>query len=243
LKERLGDDPGKPRDVVATLLLVVKKLDEMAQAGLYHPPLSPDAIRLRGANAVEVDAAPPPEPGKTLIVTESKYLAPECLFARPTEPKTVALSDVYSLGFIAYEWLLGGGNFEKQFPFEGAPQENFQWMQWHGDRAAAVKPPAEVCPWIPQPLSRLVEQMLAKDAAARPAAYPALIEELESIRKRIEDTHHVSNLTPAEHGSGTLAGKRSLGLRTMPAWQRILLLCAAAVVVVLVLFGLAGRGG
>jgi hypothetical protein len=108
-------------------------------------------------------------------------------------------------------------------------------MQWHGDLNTAVKPLTEVCPWIPQPLSRLLEQMLSKDAAGRPAGYQPLMTELESIRRRIEDTHHVDAppfpVTPGGKGG---AGKKA------DWWQdsrsRMLLMAAGLVVLIVVMF-------
>ncbi len=204
----MGEEPGKARDVVAALLTVTRRLDEMATAGAYHSPLTPGTIRIT-SDGVEIDTATPPEPGKTLVVSESKYLAPECLFSRPVEPKAVALSDIYSLGFMAYEWLLGQDNFAKQFPFENMSQDNIEWMRWHGDRKTTVAAAAGVCPWLPSALSQLIERMLCKDAGGRPESYQQLITELEEIHRRVEDTDHIATV-PSMEGLDRLAQASSL---------------------------------
>ncbi len=233
LRNKISQEPGKPRDVVAMLLAVTRRLEEMGQAGAYHAPLTPGAIRIL-AGGVEVASAPPPEPGKTLVVTESKYLAPECVFSRPVETKAVTLSDVYSLGFMAYEWLIGEDLFAKQFPFEDMSQGSFEWMRWHGDHSAAVAAPAEVCPWVPAALSQLIQRMLAKDSAQRPSTYAQLIQDLEAIQHRIEDTDHIAAVPSMEAIAGFAGASRFGSSRVwFLRWPGIVLL-------VLVLAGVLG---
>jgi hypothetical protein len=87
--------------------------------------------------------------------------------------------------------------------------------------------------------------MLSKDPVKRPASYKGLISELEGIRKRIEDTHHIAAVPSleADRSAGLAAQlQRALQasslLRSVPPRQ--LLLVVALVLAVFVIAFLIG---
>lgn len=191
LRSRMGNKPERPAPVVDALIRIAQRLEALAQENAYHAPLSPETIRLDRDGEILIDPAQRPTPGQTVIVHNPAYLSPECLFGPPVETGAVALADIYSLGFIAFEWLLGSDAYHARFPFDAAAEGKIQWMQWHGDPSQTVPRPADAASWIPTPLSDLLQAMTAKSTSDRLTSYTELIERLEGIRKRIDETRHV----------------------------------------------------
>jgi serine/threonine-protein kinase len=88
------------------------------------------------------------------IVGTPRYLAPEQARSEPVDART----DVYALGLLAYELLLG------VYPFEAENLGDMLLMQM-------IKPPPSPCrywPEIPATLERMLLAMLAKDPQRRP---------------------------------------------------------------------------
>src|SRR5262249_49318489 len=100
---------------------------------------------------------------------EAKYLAPECLDGNP-ERVGPAL-DLYALGLIVPEQLLGGMYFAMLFP---AVQVRAQrWDEWH--RSAEVLPPLqELLPDAPSDLVEVMSGLLRKSPGERLSAAAAL---------------------------------------------------------------------
>lgn len=229
----MGEQPGKPADVVDRLIRILGALDRLAQDGGYHAPLTPDSIRFLDDGSAAIDPAPRPEPGQTFIVNNPAYLAPECLFEPPYEPAAVARADIYALGHIAFEWLAGRSAYLSRFP-AGVSDSKLKWMQWHGDPVQKLPRPADVASWIPAPLSDLLEQMAAKAATERPQSYADLIERLEAIRKRVEDTRHIDAKDVSQ------ARESSSAEHSVPLRNRIAVGAGIAVLALILWFSFCG---
>src|SRR5690606_22985173 len=91
--------------------------------------------------------------------------------------------------------------------------------------------PADVAAWIPVPLSDLLQSMTAKSVGERLSSYQTLIEKLEAIRRRIDETRPLqAPLAYAAQSGG--AEKES----TLPV--RLILMVAGGLVVVVLLIWL-----
>ena len=108
----------------------------------------------------------PPQTMTGQVVGTPDYISPEQARAKPVDGKT----DVYALGVIAYEMILG------RRPFEADNSADVVRMHL-GD---APPPPRTLWPEIPSPLDELLLRMLHKTAARRPspAEVRAVIREL-----------------------------------------------------------------
>ena len=101
----------------------------------------------------------------SLLKGTTKYMAPELL---SDQFGTVGpASDLYSLGFTAYE-LMCGSQFESLFPGLGSYGRDKQigWMMWHGARDRALPPVARVLADVPEDLARVIEHLTVKNQKA-----------------------------------------------------------------------------
>ena len=167
-----------PRDVVRILHDVVDALAYAHERGVVHRDIKPDNILTSGMHALVTDfgvakalSASIPVHGGTstgMAIGTPAYMAPEQLAADPAADHRV---DIYGVGLLAYELLTGSS------PFTGTSPQATLAAQLTQMPAAPHLSYADV----PEPLSRLIMQCLAKDANQRPASARALLAELEAL--------------------------------------------------------------
>ena len=95
---------------------------------------------------------------------------------RSSDPSGPA-SDLYSLGFTAYELLCGTQQFELLFPGLEAFGRDRQvaWMMWHAAPDRRLPPVASVLGGVPDDLARVIDRLVHKDQTRRyPSAEHAL---------------------------------------------------------------------
>ncbi len=105
----------------------------------------------------------------------TRYMAPETVAPQfgPVGPT----SDLYSLGFTAYELLCGTQQFELLFPGLEAFGRDRQvaWMMWHAAPDRRLPPVASVLGGVPDDLARVIDRLVQKDQRRRyPSADHAL---------------------------------------------------------------------
>jgi serine/threonine protein kinase len=105
----------------------------------------------------------------------TRYMAPETVAPQfgPVGPA----SDLYSLGFTAYELLCGTQQFELLFPGLEAFGRDRQvaWMMWHAAPDRRLPPIASVLGGVPPDLARVIDRLTNKQQAQRcPSAEHAL---------------------------------------------------------------------
>lgn len=218
LAARMGAEPGRTLEVVATLRQIIERLIEMRQEGLHHAPLSPDTISAP-QNEIEIDAVPPPEPGQTVAIRQPKYRAPEWLLEAPIDGPDIERADLYALGFIAYEWLAGRDGFQQAFPHDDSAQPAMEWMRWQSNPSAQAPPLGPKRSWVPKALSELVGRMIAKNPSDALASYEEADQALASILARVEDTQHAASVAiPKQSKPAVEAGP--------PVWRTIAIVIA-----------------
>ena len=118
-------------------------------------------------------------------VGSPRYAAPEILAENGAADPTGVAGNVYALGFMFYEILLGRKLFRKTF----AGQRNeLDWLRWHA--ALKSKAPAlrSLLPDRPATLSDLVENMIEKDVAARITDLQTIVSRLRTIAQQANRT-------------------------------------------------------
>ncbi len=102
----------------------------------------------------------------SLLKGTTKYMAPELISGQfgPVGPA----SDLYSLGFAAYE-LMCGREFDSLFPSLSTfgPNKQVAWLMWHV--AVDLKPPPirSVLEGVPDDLAHVIERLATKDQSKR----------------------------------------------------------------------------
>jgi serine/threonine protein kinase len=175
---------GGPFSVSATVRIlrdVFGALEHAHESGLVHRDIKPENIYLSGSHAVLADFGIAKavahqrgdhmltDPG--LTVGTPAYMAAEQLAA---DPKTDHRADIYSVGVVAYELLVG------RLPWGGnSPAERLA-AQVRGEKPAL----AEFRGDVPDELVATIERCLAYAAAARPQTATEALYMLESVSLR-----------------------------------------------------------
>lgn len=213
-----------PESVIEIGIAICDALEYAHAAGIVHRDIKPANVLRSDAGTVKVgdfgiakaatDAGDITTTG-TILGTVT-YLSPEQ--ARGDEPD--ARSDIYSLGIVLYELLVG------RAPFKGESQVATALMHVN----EAPPPPRSLVPTIPRDLETVIMRSLAKDPADRFGSAGELRDALFALGGR----SHTSVLrtpapAPQEHEHVSRSELRWL-------WP-VLFLVAVAVVSVLVLPG------
>ncbi|MBN2005453.1 MAG: serine/threonine protein kinase [Anaerolineae bacterium] len=157
-----------PEEVVRLLRPIAQALDEIHRQGLVHLDIKPDNILVsRTGQAVLADFGITRRRGETTHEGTPLYLSPEQASGeRPIGP----WSDIYSLGVLIYEMLLG------RAPFVG--EQDFVLVRQHLEDAPPA--PHTLNPAFPHDLERAVLAALSKDPARRPSSAGELLSQVQS---------------------------------------------------------------
>ncbi|MCC6750647.1 MAG: serine/threonine protein kinase [Deltaproteobacteria bacterium] len=165
LRARLTEGPLPWRQALRLAAAMADGLEAVHGAGLVHRDLKPENVMLVGATPTRADGVKLLDLGHALVLdvarlTESgmvwgsaPYMSPEQAAGLPVDRR----SDLYALGVMVYELVVGRRPFEARSPME--------LMQLHWTQAPT--PPARVAR-VPEPLSELCLWLLAKRPEARP---------------------------------------------------------------------------
>ncbi|HEY4614937.1 MAG TPA: protein kinase, partial [Citricoccus sp.] len=152
--------------------------------GLVHRDVKPGNLLITPHGRVKVtdfgiarlaDQVPLTATGQ--VMGTAQYLAPE----QATGQQATGSSDIYSLGVIGYECLVG------HRPFSGESQIAIALAQVND-------PPPPLPETIPEPVRALIMSMLAKEARDRPANATALADAAEALRR--QDTASAAAAVP-----------------------------------------------
>ena len=116
--------------------------------------------------------------GKTsMTLGTTKYMAPELFGGEDIDGRC----DIYSLGCITYEMLVGPEKFQQIFHevLRDPQAEALRWMKWHTNRELMAPMLNQVNPHVPEVLAKIVAKMMAKDPAQRFTSAEHLLEILK----------------------------------------------------------------
>ena len=183
LRNRIARGPLSPRETVAILKDVMRALTYAHDIGIVHRDIKPDNILLTGKAAVVTDFGVAKavsaardrgmmKPGQTITgvgisLGTPQYMAPERVAA---DPNSDARSDLYALGVVAYEMLVGSP------PFHGRTPQAILAAQ-----ITELPPPLASRRYdVPERLANLVMQCLEKEPDDRPRDAKEVLRQLES---------------------------------------------------------------
>jgi serine/threonine protein kinase len=170
LEKILAESPGPFESRAALLILfrLASALHDVHAEGIVHRDMKPGNIILTEhlrPKIIDFGVAAFGNQDASMPLATTKYLAPE-LYSRPDAD---ARADLYSLGFILYEMLLGRAKFNEIFedvvrdPHSAA----LRWMKWHGNESVTAPPLRQVNPAVPPALSEIVMKLIEKDPQNR----------------------------------------------------------------------------
>jgi len=150
--------------------------------GIIHGDIKPSNLLLDPQNRVKLGdfglARRAASEEGSLLKGTTKYMAPE-LVSQQFGPVGPA-SDLYSLGFSAYE-LMCGPQFETLFPtlHTFGRDKQIAWMMWHAAADRHLPEISRVLQGVPPDLTRVIQRMVAKDPRQR---YATAAEALRDLR-------------------------------------------------------------
>jgi serine/threonine protein kinase len=177
LRNALEKGPLAVRDVVRILHDVVDALAYAHARGVIHRDIKPGNILRQGSHALVTDFGVAKALNAATIsgitsagmaIGTPSYMAPEQLAGDPAADHRI---DIYAVGLLAYELLTGDS------PFTGPSPAATMAAQL----TRIPEPLYQCCPDVPQPLSAIIMQCLAKEPSQRPPTAEALMAALDSI--------------------------------------------------------------
>ena len=180
LSDLIEENPGGlPEKRVLTLLIeLARALDAAHSKGVVHRDVKPENILVDEKNdwsmkITDFGIARSKDQGRLtktgLVMGTAQYLSPEQAMGK----QATSLSDIYALGIVGYEMLVG------RRPFTGSSQVEIAMAQ-------VKQQPPELPEMIAADLRRLVLMMLAKAPANRPRSAAAVARILEAIQRGVE---------------------------------------------------------
>jgi serine/threonine protein kinase len=178
LRALLRDTPIPPLSTTSRIMeQLCSALQAVHQAGYVHRDIKPENIFLvfdEGKLFVKLldfgiakDHNDQAQTRTGILLGTLSYMAPEQQRSQPVD----ARSDIYSLGILLYQMLVGYHPFRQK----GIATEDLLYKQLH-EMPTALR---EVSPHITPRLSALVERMMQKEASARPASCAEVSRELQ----------------------------------------------------------------
>ena len=170
LNERLSGRQMNIKSVRSTISQVLRALKYLHSRGIVHGDIKPSNLMIDDRKRIKLGdfglARRASDEDGSLLKGTTKYMAPEVVSDEFGEVGSA--SDLYSLGFAAYE-LLCGPNFESLFPGLNAFGRDKQvaWMMWHAAADRTLPPIHKVLEGVPEDLAIVIEKLIQKDPNKR----------------------------------------------------------------------------
>lgn len=170
LAERLQGKQMDLRALRSMLAQVLRALKYLHSQGVIHGDVKPGNLMLDQRKRVKLGdfglARRASDEQGSLLKGTTKYMAPEMVSEDFGDVGPA--SDLYSLGFSAYE-LMCGPNFDQLFPGLNAFGRNRQiaWMMWHAAADRKLPEISRVLDGVPPDIAQVVQKLTQKDQALR----------------------------------------------------------------------------
>lgn len=211
-----GVASGRGAELLAQIL---SGLEAIHRCGIVHGDLKPSNILIdnEGIPYISDFGIAQAAAGTSTLrqaMGTPQYAAPELLdpgLSRGGEEQQI---DVYAMGMVAYEMLLGENRFHAEFSevYNTARQKRPErWALWHTDLASAARNLNEIDPTVPRPLANVVQRMMAKDLSARYLNAGESRNDLTAWLTTIQDSRNRRSGTPPEDATVPLDQLRGRG--------------------------------
>ena len=160
--------PIQPGEVVRIIWRVAATLIAVHKAGIIHGNIKPANVIIADGPKVKIT-----DFGTVLTTSEqteppsatARYMAPEAFEGRKMDCR----ADIYSLGLMAYEMLVGRKAYDKLFAgvVSDRPAQPRRWRQWQTDSAQSLPPLGQINAAVPARLCEVIAGMISKDPSGR----------------------------------------------------------------------------
>jgi serine/threonine-protein kinase len=197
-----------PLDYIRTINIVRQvcgAVDSAHRGGVIHRDLKPDNILIEKINNIErvkvldFGIAKLKEANPDAFLTQAgtligtpQYMSPEQCQGKELDPS----SDIYSIGIILYEMLIG------EVPFDGKSAIQVVVQQLHDP----PRPLNEIAPNVPASIANIVMRTLQKEPDQRPASAVELSDALKQaieLGDRVPTSSFTDQLVARSHPPGT----------------------------------------
>lgn len=168
-----------------TLVCALSALHFLHSNGVVHGDIKPSNLMIDAQNRVKLGdfglARRATSDEGSLLKGTTKYMAPELLSNQ--FGAVGPASDLYSLGFTAYE-LMCGPEFESLFPGLASfgRDKQIAWMMWHAAPDRSLPEITRMLQGVPPDLARVIQRLVVKDQARRYHSAREAIEDLRADR-------------------------------------------------------------
>ena len=161
-------NPMQPKVVLQILWRLAATLRAVHKADIIHRDIKPSNIIISDGLRPKISdfgVAASLSGQTSMMLGTTKYMAPE-LFAGG---EVTGRADMYALGFVMYEMLIGRKRFNELFEdiVRDRHTEALRWMKWHGNEGVRAPSAHELNPAVPEALSQIVDKMISKRAEER----------------------------------------------------------------------------
>ena len=182
LADRITTAPLDLKSVRTSLAHCLRALKYLHAQGIVHGDIKLSNLMVDARKRIKVGdfglARRVSDKDGSLLKGTTKYMAPELVSEDFGEIGPA--SDLYSLGFAAYE-LMCGPNFETLFPGLGAfgRDKQIAWMMWHAAPDRKLPEISRVLEGVPEDLALVVQTLATKDQSERYATADEALSDLQ----------------------------------------------------------------
>lgn len=219
LKDRVRDRQLDLKSLRTTLAHSLRALKYLHSQGIVHGDIKPANLMLDARRRIKLGdfglARRASDADGELLKGTTKYMAPETVSDDFGEIGPA--SDLYSLGFSAYE-LLCGSNFDTLFPGLSAfgSDEQIAWMMWHAAPDRKLPEIRRVLEGVPEDLQKVIQKLTAKDQKDRYKSADEAMADLDidsnltGLRPALEQADSQSSAEDDQDGGRTPEEKKRL---------------------------------
>ena len=182
LSDRISTEQLDLKSVRTALAHCLRALKYLHSQGIVHGDIKPANMMIDSRKRIKIGdfglSRRVSDEDGSLLKGTTKYMAPEVMSEDFGEVGPA--SDLYSLGFAAYE-LMCGPNFESLFPGLNAFGRDRQvgWMMWHAAPDRKLPEISRVLEGVPEDLAHVVQKLVSKDQAQRYQSAAEALSELQ----------------------------------------------------------------
>ena len=204
--------------------------------GVIHGDVKPSNILVAPPNRIKLGdfglARRASNEEGSLLKGTTKYMAPELLSAQ--FGAVGPASDLYSLGFTAYE-LMVGAQFESLLPTLATFGRNKQlaWMMWHSTADVKLPDIQRVLEGVPEDLAHVIQRLIAKDQSQRYRSAAEALRDLQTGGTALNSLPAAADLDAEAEAAAAARRKKRFRNLSILAGGAAVVLCLLIVMIIL----------